>query len=241
MREWDGALLGRRQGANRAEGVMPMPGCEALLRDAARNAGLDYFLMALFPRADCAGFAENQLCCNWPSSLRESYTTSDVFYCSRLIATLKETCMPVSCDGACFAGTTSDKAANGTVAQFLRHGLHHTLAFNLHDARLSHYLFAFSGNRAPLARQEQMKLVYSAMEMLDGFVPASVEGPAEPLSPREVECLRWTAAGKSGEEIAIILSLSSHTVVSYLKSAMRKLESVNRMQAVARACRYRLI
>jgi DNA-binding CsgD family transcriptional regulator len=30
-------------------------------------------------------------------------------------------------------------------------------------------------------------------------------------------------------------------VVGYLKSAMRKLDSVNRMQAVARAFRYRLL
>ncbi|MNL69341.1 HTH-type quorum sensing-dependent transcriptional regulator VjbR [compost metagenome] len=67
------------------------------------------------------------------------------------------------------------------------------------------------------------------------------EGPRERLSARELECLRWTAAGKSSEEIAIILNISSHTVVSYLKSAMRKLDSVNRMQAIARACRFRLL
>jgi DNA-binding CsgD family transcriptional regulator len=67
------------------------------------------------------------------------------------------------------------------------------------------------------------------------------DGPSETLTRREIECLRWSAAGKSSDEIAIILDLSSHTVAGYLKSAMRKLDSVNRMQAVARAFRYRLL
>ncbi len=88
-----------------------------------------------------------------------------------------------------------------------------------------------------------MELVYSSMQILERFVRESDDGdkPAERLSRREIECLRWSAAGKSSEEIAIILDLSSHTVASYLKSAMRKLDSVNRMQAVARAFRYRLL
>ncbi|MEZ2131091.1 MULTISPECIES: helix-turn-helix transcriptional regulator [unclassified Sinorhizobium] len=86
-------------------------------------------------------------------------------------------------------------------------------------------------------------MFYRSMEILDGLAQQSGEkdGPSESLSRREIECLRWSAAGKSSEEIAIILDLSAHTVAGYLKSAMRKLDSVNRMQAVARAYRFRLL
>jgi DNA-binding CsgD family transcriptional regulator len=87
-----------------------------------------------------------------------------------------------------------------------------------------------------------MEQVFGAMEFLDAYARSQVtEQPLESLSSREIECLRWSAAGKSSDEIAIILDLSPHTVVGYLKSAMRKLDSVNRMQAVARAFRYRLL
>ncbi|WP_338112303.1 helix-turn-helix transcriptional regulator [Rhizobium gallicum] len=88
-----------------------------------------------------------------------------------------------------------------------------------------------------------MDLLYAAMEALDSFSSENRtdEGPSENLTRREIECLRWSAAGKSSDEIAIILDLSPHTVVGYLKGAMRKLDSVNRMQAVARAFRYRLL
>ncbi len=59
----------------------------------------------------------------------------------------------------------------------------------------------------------------------------SVERPA--LSPRERECLQWTAAGKTSFEIAAILSLSQNTTDGYIASATRKLGASNRTQAVA--------
>lgn len=61
------------------------------------------------------------------------------------------------------------------------------------------------------------------------------------LSPRERECLKWTAAGKAHTEIAIILNLSEHTVRSYLKEARIKLDSVTLAQAVSKAASLGLI
>lgn len=60
------------------------------------------------------------------------------------------------------------------------------------------------------------------------------------LSPREVECLRWAAFGKTAEEIAAIEVISVHTVRQYFKSAIAKLDSRNQVQAVARAMKYGL-
>lgn len=55
------------------------------------------------------------------------------------------------------------------------------------------------------------------------------------LTPRETECLVWTARGKTSQEIAIIAGLSVHTVNHYLATASVKLGAVNRTQAVVRA------
>ncbi|MEO0544767.1 MAG: helix-turn-helix transcriptional regulator [Pseudomonadota bacterium] len=65
--------------------------------------------------------------------------------------------------------------------------------------------------------------------------PDEEVGENHGLSPRMIECLRWTAAGKTSEEIGIILELSSHTVNNYLSAATLKLNAVNRVQAVASA------
>lgn len=53
------------------------------------------------------------------------------------------------------------------------------------------------------------------------------------LSQRELECLRWSAAGKTSEEIAIILGVAHETVRIYFKRALRKLNASTRAQAVA--------
>ena len=61
------------------------------------------------------------------------------------------------------------------------------------------------------------------------------------LSDRELECLRWAAAGKTSGEIATIVELSEHTVNHYLNSSCKKLDCVNRTQSVAKALRQNLI
>jgi DNA-binding CsgD family transcriptional regulator len=53
------------------------------------------------------------------------------------------------------------------------------------------------------------------------------------LSERELECMRWVAAGKSDWEIGMILTISSSTVRFHVDSARRKLDATTRPQAVA--------
>lgn len=61
--------------------------------------------------------------------------------------------------------------------------------------------------------------------------------PAESLSEREITCLQLAGDGRISEEIADKLGLSVHTVNAYLGSATIKLDSVNRIQAIAKAIR----
>lgn len=61
------------------------------------------------------------------------------------------------------------------------------------------------------------------------------------LTPRELECLRWTAHGKDTGEIASILNISVHTTRDYLKSARYKLDCVTSAQAVSKAVKLGLL
>lgn len=61
--------------------------------------------------------------------------------------------------------------------------------------------------------------------------------PSEALSERELACLQLAGDGRISEEIATKLGLSVHTVNAYLGSATIKLDSVNRIQAIAKAIR----
>jgi len=209
----------------------------------AKLAGFDFYLLSAFPRGDRTAFVENQLISNWPQSLVGFYEAADLFYCSKLVTAMKRTIMPIFSEDGPFASSAANQENRRLATLFQMHGLKDTFAFALHDADLKQYIFAFSGNCPMPTREQAMALLYGCMELLDRVSRSSFveDGPSETLTRREIECLRWSAAGKSSDEIAIILDLSSHTVVGYLKSAMRKLDSVSRMQAVARAFRYRLL
>lgn len=67
------------------------------------------------------------------------------------------------------------------------------------------------------------------------------EQSKEVLTARELECLYWSARGKSNPEIATILKLSRHTVNTHIENAKRKLGVATRVQAVAIAHRLGLL
>ncbi len=61
------------------------------------------------------------------------------------------------------------------------------------------------------------------------------------LSMREHEVLKWAAEGKSVWETAQILSISDHSVKSYLQNSQRKLQCSNKLHTVVTAVRQGLI
>ncbi len=83
------------------------------------------------------------------------------------------------------------------------------------------------------ARVLQLMAMYfhaSARRRMDG--QGTIDGVS--LSPRELECLKWAAQGKSAWEIGRILGISRHTSVTYLENAKAKLGVRTVVQAVAR-------
>lgn len=68
---------------------------------------------------------------------------------------------------------------------------------------------------------------------------AGAKQPA--LSPREIECLFWTARGKTSWEISKIITRSEATVNFHLRKAMAKLNASNKCEAATRAVTHGLI
>ncbi|MER8390922.1 LuxR family transcriptional regulator [Mesorhizobium sp. M1340] len=61
------------------------------------------------------------------------------------------------------------------------------------------------------------------------------------LSPREKECILWTARGKSSWEIGQILGISDNTVNFHIKNLMRKLDTSSRTVAAVKAINFGII
>lgn len=61
------------------------------------------------------------------------------------------------------------------------------------------------------------------------------------VSARELDCLRWIAAGKTAWEASVILGISERTVRFHLNAAREKMNCTTTTQAVARAVAQRMI
>src|SRR5919201_1099790 len=61
------------------------------------------------------------------------------------------------------------------------------------------------------------------------------------ISARELDCLKWTAAGKTAWEASVILGITERTVRFHLNTAREKLKCATTTQAVAKAVANQLI
>lgn len=85
------------------------------------------------------------------------------------------------------------------------------------------------GDESLRARIEQLRARLAPAPALE---PRRIEIS---LAPREVDVLAQVALGRSNREVAEQLGLLPNTVKSYLKTAMRKLDANNRVQAITAA------
>lgn len=76
-----------------------------------------------------------------------------------------------------------------------------------------------------------------AFELHEGHAPLDLDA----VTQREIQALKWAAEGKSLEDAALLMRISTGTVRAHLESARHKLSALNRAHAVAKAIRSGLI
>ncbi|WP_102961396.1 LuxR family transcriptional regulator [Mangrovicella endophytica] len=92
----------------------------------------------------------------------------------------------------------------------------------------------FLGDFAILAH-----VLHESVEPL--FGPGERQCRAVRLTPRERECVRFSAEGLSAKEVSLKIGRSEPTVLMHLSAAARKLDARNKAQLMARAAHYRLL
>lgn len=215
-----------------------------LMRRLVARFGYAHFVIARLPAAEEQRFSERLVLSNWPAELVRQYDAEQIFPASALVERLRRTKLPIAGGPELLqeAGKGMEMGAIRRLQSYPEMMVRH-FAVLLHTTSGEPFLAMLSGRREePLGGEKAM--IYLALVQIFECLERTLDSgqPArEKLSSREIECLRWAAAGKSGDEIAIILGISAYTVASYFKSAARKLDAVNRVQAIARALRMKLI
>lgn len=104
-----------------------------------------------------------------------------------------------------------------------------------------HACVSMAGERPdfePRARRAIHLISLYAHAKVHSLIGAAKPGsPRRMLTPREREALAWAAAGKSSWDISVILGISERTTNKFIANAVRKLDAVNRTQAVVNAIR----
>ncbi|MFI0846148.1 LuxR C-terminal-related transcriptional regulator [Mesorhizobium sp. IMUNJ 23232] len=122
----------------------------------------------------------------------------------------------------------------------LGHGEIFALRLNVGRQRLFMLLStAEPGELDPAELSRAQMRCCHALSQVPGLLAAAAQ--QDPLSDRERECLYWVSEGKTTDEVALILGVSSNTVNSYVAHAIQKFAASNRVMAVATAIRSGII
>ncbi|TCV76247.1 LuxR family transcriptional regulator [Neorhizobium sp. S3-V5DH] len=201
--------------------------------------GCRTFMVVNLPHATSLELSSNTIITNWPAELISHFDREGLLQSSPVLRRLRSSTLPFTFD---LESVSSDR---GPLIRniFGRFGLMRGAYFPVHDASGIRAAVSFAGEGPLFNRQQMMELMYISIHVFERL--AEIRNldvrATDVLTEREIDCLNWTAAGKTSAEIAEILGLSEHTVNHYLNRAAKKLDTVNRTQAVAKALRIGLI
>lgn len=213
-----------------------------MLDGIVRRHGFRGYLLINVPSETSTDFSSNVLLTSWPDEMLQAYDHTGLIFGSPVIARLRQSTNPFAYDADRTNRRRADGKADIAAALFERHGLSRGAYFPAHNSAGLRGALAFGGMREALNPREMAELnavanhVFAEVLELRAGRRQNVS-----LSRREIECLSWASAGKTSMEMSEILGLSEYTVNHYLNRATRKLDAVNRVQAVAKAIRAGLL
>ncbi|NTJ41480.1 LuxR family transcriptional regulator [Agrobacterium larrymoorei] len=213
------------------------------LKRVTESWGMKAFMVVNLPPHMALELSEYTVITNWPAEMLHQYDHDSLLAGSNVLRELKRSCAPFIANKEFLTEGHSDKTAEKITDLFGRFEMLNSIWCPVQDATGLRGAVSFAGTRSDFSPMEMAELFYISANVygrlahvrsLDARIP-------ETLTDREIDCLNWTSAGKTSAEIAEILILSEHTVNHYLNRATKKLDTVNRTQAVAKALRIGLI
>ena len=120
------------------------------------------------------------------------------------------------------------------------HGLRHGWTQSLHDLQHNESQISVARPNGPIDEVElydkagSVQWLCHALHAVLGEHHLNALCPPQPkMSERELEVLKWSAAGKTAADVASILSLSQSTVNFHIRSVITKTNAANKAGAIA--------
>jgi LuxR family quorum sensing-dependent transcriptional regulator len=215
------------------------------MRAAGAYFGYDVFIITNLPAEHEVSTQNCALVPSWPEGWRTRYFARDYLRIDPVANHVRRTTEPFLWREAPYR---SDEAGAARVmGEATEFGLSQGFCVPIHHLTGPGGGVSFGASRLDLSEDAKAALHLVSIYAYQRAETLIREGGRNPmrkaprLTAREIECLRWTAAGKTSWEASEILSTSQRTVEFHLKNAARKLDAVNRVQCVAEALRQGII
>jgi DNA-binding CsgD family transcriptional regulator len=193
-----------------------------------------------------AGQVESIAIDNTPDEFSDSYSNPQLQKRDPVMQHIRRQSVPIIWD----QDTYVTHGAAELWEQQARFGYATGIALALHLPEGRHFLLGVDRDQSlpadPAVLQRvvadlQLFAVHAQDAALRLLLPPTLQPERPALTPRELECLRWTMEGKTAWEVGAILGISERTAVLHVNNAMHKLACVNKHQAVLKALRLGLI
>ncbi|MDD0976082.1 helix-turn-helix transcriptional regulator [Pseudomonas fontis] len=178
---------------------------------------------------------------NYPDAWNQEYQAEGYFDIDPTVEHCRNSLLPVLWSNDLFSETPQLREAS------IRFGLQHGWSLAVHDARGNESMLSVARSTKPIEQEEFYDKAGQTMwlcNLLHNLMADQLfQQPTNKfhLTVREIEVLKWSAEGKTADDIACILSLSKSTVNFHIRSFITKLDTNNKTSAVAIAARHGLL
>jgi LuxR family quorum-sensing transcriptional regulator LasR len=210
-----------------------------------RRCGFDQALFAVIPRRGMR-FTDAYLRSNFDACWRETYEAQAFARIDPTVLHCLQHASPLVWSASVFA----DESQQRMYEQARTHGLYSGVSLPIHGPRQEVGILSLvcgEQSRRELDKQVRRHLPMltllrdAAFDAGQRFLTPHTETLVPKLTPREHECLKWTAQGKSTWEIARIFGCSEATVNFHMANIRNKFGVSSRSAAAVKATRMGLI
>ena len=212
------------------------------LRKVAGEYGLEKFcIMGLKGKPDLLN--QTLVVNNWDPGLVQAYDEYNLAERSCVWGRLRHSTVPFCWEIEMLSEARPQEEAKIANELFNDYDMAEGIFIPIHRCGSEPLAIGFSFKDCPIDLSQIAELQFLASHAGETLSPKILHQsePATVLSPREKECLKWTADGRTSTEIGKILSISEHTVNHHLYGGMQKLDATNRIHAVTIAFRTGLL
>lgn len=212
--------------------------------------GYERTLLAILPDRDAPVEPEYAfLLSNYPSEWLHKYTAEKMHHIDPAFTHCMSKSTPLIWKPDVFFG----RKQKGIYEEACGHGLRSGVTLPIHGAQGELGILCFVSDAKPSKRlQRETHNIFPELTYLRDFIletsqrfmlPSDNKSPEKslPVTPRELECLKWCAAGKSSWDIAQILHCSEAAVNFHFSNLRRKFSVSSRQQVVVKAIRSGMI